>query len=200
MPDKQRLFELLDAYDNLDLNGRKTLEGNIFAEFCQDLAIMSLDMSGFTSLTQRHGIVYYLSLIRRMNLVAGPVINKHGGEIVKFEADDLYAVFEEVHDALRAAVSLNVAYDALNLFSEEERDIFVKIGISFGPVLFVEGSDVYGDAVNISSKLSEDLAQRGEILVGEEAYERVRCLPGFGFEEIQFNVSGVAIKAYRLQH
>ena len=50
------------------------IDAQIRAQFEQSCAILVLDMCGFSRLTTKHGIIHYLSLIRRMQRVVVPRI------------------------------------------------------------------------------------------------------------------------------
>ena len=54
----------------------------------------------------------------------------------------------------------------------EDWDVHVGIGLGFGPLLMVGDHDAYGNEMNLASKLGEDLAQAGDILLTEAAYQR----------------------------
>ena len=58
-------------------------------------------------------------------------------------------------------------------------DLQVRIGIHFGDVI-VDGDDIYGDGVNIASRL-EGIAEPGGICVSERVYEEVRNKLDIGF-------------------
>ena len=49
---------------------------------------------------------------------------------------------------------------------------YLSVGIDYGRLLLVGDSDYFGDPVNTSSKLGEDLAVRSEVLITERAIER----------------------------
>ena len=54
----------------------------------------------------------------------------------------------------------------------EDRHIVLRIGVNLGDVM-VEGSDLYGDGVNIAARL-EALAEPGGILVSGTAYDHIK--------------------------
>ena len=49
--------------------------------------------------------------------------------------------------------------------------------------------------VNLASKLGEDLAGPGEILVTREAYARIPAEAGIQFKEVNFTISGIELNA-----
>jgi len=88
------LGQLLSDYSTENDDGRRrTIESDIWETFGKTGAVMVLDMSGFSVVTRDHGIVYYMSLIYRMQQAVKPAIHKHNGTIVKFEADNCFASF-----------------------------------------------------------------------------------------------------------
>ena len=65
---------------------REAIEAELWKEYGTEQAIFVLDMSGFSLLTRKYGIIHYLSMVRRMQIIAQPIIEEAGGEVVKFEA------------------------------------------------------------------------------------------------------------------
>lgn len=156
-----------------------------------------MDMSRFSLMTQKHGIVHYLSMIGRMRLVTRPVIEHHGGEVVKFEADNCFAAFATVDDAIHAAIAVNSAFEEANKFEEDERNIRVSVGIDYGRFLYVE-NDYYGDPVNLACKLGEDVAGPGEILVTAQAMGQLSTDSNVQGTATQYSISGIRITAHHI--
>ena len=183
-----------------DLARRAELEEVIWKEYGSTCAVCVVDMSGFSRITQRYGIVHYLSMITRMQLTAAQVIKSHGGTVVKFEADNSFAVFPEPLEAIRACVALHIAFDAVNLLTDDDHDLRVACGIDYGKVLMPHAEDFFGECVNRASKLGEDVAKAGEILVCSAAMSRVP--PGADITAVpaSFRVSGMQIDAYSISY
>src|SRR5574341_9913 len=133
--------------------------------FSQDKAVLVLDMSGFSRTTQRHGIESFLLMIHQMQLIARPCVDARGGLLVKAEADNLFCLFDATADAVRASQDIMERLNAANLLLPEDRRLFVSIGIGFGDILNIGDEDLFGNEVNLASKLGEDVAERGEILL-----------------------------------
>ena len=195
----EKFHEALDRYIVADKAERRTLEKTIWRAYGKQAAVMVLDMSGFSLLTRTQGILRFLGMVRRMQAVTRPVVEGAGGAVVKYEADNLYAVFPEVRNAIEAAIRINVALGAQNFLTEDSQDIHVSIGIAWGEILLIPGKDFYGDAVNIAAKLGEDLAERSEILVDAHALEQLGpASGGFAGTEVDYSISGLDVKAYRI--
>ena len=152
---------------------RKDVENEIWDRFGIETAVFVLDMSGFSRLTQKHGAVHYLSMVRRMNLALSSVIERNRGQLVKFEADNCFAIFPTPADAVQCGIAANMQFEGMNLLTDQEFDIRVCIGISSGHILLVEERDFFGDAVNKASRLGEDIAEPGEILVDMKLKDKI---------------------------
>ncbi|MEO7107617.1 MAG: hypothetical protein ABIZ09_14675, partial [Rhodoferax sp.] len=74
-------------------------------------------------------------------------------------------VFDTPQQALAAAQAMVEATIAANPGRAAEDRIEVCIGLGYGTVLRIDDHEVWGSEVNAASKLGEDLAKGGEILV-----------------------------------
>ena len=172
------------------------IDAQINATFRQNHAIMVIDMSGFSRTTVRYGIIHFLAMIHRMHAIVYPVIAEYGGTVVKEEADNIFAVFPDVKSAVNAAIDSLKHTGAVNTTLPPEMDIYLCIGIGCGDILMLEGEDMYGSEFNLASKLGEDLAQRGEILLTESAFEKLEGEKQ-DWERVEFSISGLELVAYK---
>lgn len=186
---------LLRHSQEADAARRSAIEEVLWRDFGVERAVLVLDMSGFSALASRFGIVHYLSMVRRMQLTAEPIVQGYAGTLVKFEADNCYAMFPDVRAALDAARDLHDAFDAANAATPDHLDIRISCGIDHGRILVVPGHDFFGIAVNRACKLGEDLARADEILLTADARAQVPEEPASG---IAFDVSGIRIEAFRV--
>lgn len=173
----------------------KQIDQKIHKKFDQERTIFILDMSGFSKVVQRYGILHYLAMIHRMRRVVQPVIERHKGAVVKFEADNCFAVFSNPLDAVTASFSIHHDLEIANLITPDESDIHVSIGIGHGKILLA-CDDMYGNELNLASKLGEDVAERGEILLTAGARKKIKGKK-FKFNETSLTVSGVTMKMYK---
>lgn len=198
--DGARFQDLLLRYSQeTDAPARAALERTLWHEFGTERAVLVLDMSGFSALSSRHGIVHYLSMVRRMQLTADPIIHGFGGVILKFEADNAFAMFPDVRAAVRAATALNLAFEAANRLTPDELDITIACGIDYGPILVVEQRDFFGEAVNRASKLGEDLAAPGEILITRRALDQLGDHADLQLVPLELHAGGIEIEALAIR-
>lgn len=186
---------LLEFSHSEDEARKKELEQEIWNQYGAERTVLIWDMSGFSLLTRRHGIVHYLSMVRRMQETTRPIVHEHKGSLVKFEADNGFAVFPDPENGVRAALAMNAAFELENTNYPEEFDIRVACGLDHGQILLLEGQDFFGDAVNTASKLGEDLASAGEILVSRSAIERIPEASRPEGKPVQFSISGLDFEA-----
>ena len=136
----------------------------------RDVAILVLDMCGFSRITAQHGIIHFLAMVHQMEQAARPAIVGNGGEVIKQEADNLFAVFTTAEQALEAALDTLRALEAMNAVLPPERALLVSAGIGFGPTLVIADEDLFGPEMNGACKLGEDIAAAGHILLTQAAH------------------------------
>ncbi len=189
-------YNFLEAYARADsTEDRVGLEAEIWDRFGLEQAIFVLDLSGFSRMAIQHGIVHYLSKIQRMRMTLAPLINHNGGNVVKFEADNCFARFSDTLDAVKTAISYNHTLDAMNLTTPDDLDMQASIGIDHGRFLLVKEEDIYGLPVNIASKLGEDVATEGQILVTSNAMSMIDEHAGIKSRPLKVDASGLIIEA-----
>lgn len=192
-------FLLLFSKENTEA-GRHEIEEKLWKEYGTERVVFVLDMSGFSLLTRKYGIIHYLSMVRRMQLTAEPIVKTYGGSMIKFEADNCFAVFPDTLSAIHAAIALQLAFKSSNLLTTEDFDIRIACGIDFGKILIVGDEECFGDAVNRACKLGEDVAAAGEILVTQDAMKTIDGESEFKLREMKISVSGIDIPAYAIEY
>jgi class 3 adenylate cyclase len=92
------------------------------------------------------------------------------------------------------------AFEAANLLTSEDLDIHIACGIDFGKVLVIGYEDCFGDPVNRASKMGEDVAAAGEILITKEAMDTIPPEANIKAREIHVSISGINILAYQIDY
>src|SRR5450432_3966252 len=145
-------------------------------------AILAADIVGYGRLMERDEIGTLTALKARHKDVVQPLAAKHQGRIFKVMGDGLLAEFGSAVNAVQYAVELQAAMAAPNFQTPAHRRIVLRIGVNLGDVM-VEGSDLYGDGVNIAARL-ETLAEPGHVYVSETVFNHVRGKVSFDFEDL----------------
>lgn len=186
---------LLDVLNAASVEERPAIEKLIRRSFQVRATALVLDMTSFSISVRRTGILAHLGVIRRMQVLAQKAIEAAGGEVVKFDADNVFAIFDGAAAAIDGAERIQRALGPEGLPTVDGYGIGASIGIDSGELLLIRGADYFGDVVNVASKLGEDLAARGEVLVTEAAY--AEAARPEGYEIVEYNVSGLNIQAWR---
>jgi adenylate cyclase len=173
---------------------RTAIDNSIFARFGRTHAVMYTDLVGFSRVVEAFGILHFLQLIQESEALFLPLIRQHGGVCIKHEGDSLLAVFDTPHQALAASRAMVEATVSANPGRAPEDRIEVCIGLGYGTVLRIDTNEVWGAEVNAASKLGEDRAQAGEVLVTDTFRKALPDEP-FAEHSILFGKRSV----YRLQ-
>ena len=198
---EEEFQDLLLRYSaELGEEDRKKVENRLWRKFGKTITTLVVDMSGFTKISQSHGIVHFLSMVRRMQLTIQPIVDTYNGTVIRFEADNAFSKFKSPGKAISACIALNLAMRSANLLTPEELDIEVSCGIDHGKCLIPKESDFWGVAVNRASKLGEDLGQPGQILVTEEAMALVPKSMDFESEILEVEVGGDVISVHSIKY
>jgi adenylate cyclase len=128
-------------------------------------AILAADVVGYSRLMAEDetGTLDRLKSLRKE--LVQPKITEHGGRIVKLMGDGLLAEFSSVVEAVQCAVEVQQAMAEREANVPEDRCIRLRVGVNLGDVI-VEGSDIYGDGVNVAARL-EALAEAGSVYISD---------------------------------
>ncbi|TFB11476.1 tetratricopeptide repeat protein [Candidatus Marinimicrobia bacterium MT.SAG.3] len=137
-------------------------------------AIMFTDMVGYTALMQKDEDKAR-ELIERHRAHMKPFVGKHGGEIIQYVGDGTFCRFDSAIEAVYSALEIQRVL-------EMEPEINLRIGIHVGDVV-VKGEEVYGDGVNVASRL-EPLAEPGGICVSHQVYENIKNQTGLSLTSL----------------
>src|SRR5262249_47253771 len=129
-------------------------------------------------------------------LTTEPIVKSFDGYMIKYDADNCFAIFPTPLQAVNAAIAMQHAFDAANILTSDDLDIRVACGIDYGKILVVGNEDCFGDAVNRASKLGEDVAEAGDILVTQEAMQMIPEEAGVKSHAIDISISGINIPTY----
>ena len=145
-------------------------------------AILAADVVGFGRLMALDELGTLTALKARRREVLMPLVAKHHGRIFKVAGDGVLVEFASAVSAVECAVELQQAMASANRDIPVERHIILRVGINLGDVM-VEGSDLYGDGVNVAARL-ESIAKPGFIVISTTAFEYIKGKVQVGFEDL----------------
>ncbi len=189
---EDRLWKLIEERTQPDADVA-AIDARIWGLFGQDWAVMFTDLSGFSRHTTEFGITHFLQIIWEQRKHLEPVIERHDGILVKSEADSQLILFKRPEAALRCAFEMMNTCAQINRRRREEEKILLCVGIGYGTLLRVGDADVFGREVNAASKLGEDTAKAGEILVTDDFKNAEAGAVAGHYERLEIEVAGSAV-------
>jgi adenylate cyclase len=145
-------------------------------------AILAADVVGYSHLMGRDeaGTLKRLKSLRKE--LVQPRMVERKGRIVKLMGDGLLAEFPSVVEAVRCAVEIQQDMAGREAGLPEEGRIRLRIGVNLGDII-VEGTDIYGDGVNVAARL-EALADPGSICVSGTVFDHVKAKVDLDFVDL----------------
>ena len=134
-------------------------------------AILAADVVGYSRMMGEDE-AGAAALVRERRETVQPIIAAHSGRLFKTMGDGMFIEFPSVVAAVECALAMQSQMAAGNEGAPEAKRVLYRIGVHLGDVL-VEGEDILGDGVNITSRL-EGVAEAGGVCISGAAYEHVR--------------------------
>jgi adenylate cyclase len=144
-------------------------------------AILAADVVGYSRLMERDEAGTLEMLRAHRKELCEPEIERHHGRIFKVLGDGLLVEFGSAIDAVECAVALQSGTAKANAEAPADKRIELRVGVNLGDVV-IEGSDLYGDGVNLAARLQE-LAEPGGICISAKVREEVGRKVEIAFED-----------------
>jgi class 3 adenylate cyclase/tetratricopeptide (TPR) repeat protein len=136
-------------------------------------AILAADVVGYSAQMERDEAGTLARLRACEAEVIEPAVSAHGGRIFKRMGDGYLVEFASVVSAVECAIVWQAGAG---------EPIGFRIGVHLGDVM-VEGDDLFGDGINIASRL-EGLADPGGLCLSEDAQRQLRGKLHLSFEDM----------------
>src|SRR5690242_8402368 len=144
-------------------------------------AIMFTDMVGYSALSQRDSKLA-VELLEEHREILREIFPKFNGAEIKTIGDAFLVEFNSALEAAQCAIAIQRALAKRDADAPAERQIQVRIGVHIGDVVH-RGGDVYGDGVNIASRI-EPVAGPGGICVSMDVERQIRNALEARFEKL----------------
>ncbi len=163
-------------------------------------AILAADVVGYSRLMEDDEVGTLERLKALREELIDPLIARHKGRVVKLMGDGLLLEFHSVVEAVECAVAWQQAVGESDAGQDSDKALRFRIGVNLGDVI-VEGEDIYGDGVNVASRL-EGLAEPGGICASRAVFEQIKNRLDLDHVDLgQQAVKNIAepVHAYRIQ-
>src|SRR5207302_4365636 len=144
-------------------------------------AIMFTDIVGYSTLAQRDDKLA-LELLEEHRQLLREIFPRFNGTEIKTIGDAFLIEFHSALEAAQCAIEIQRTLSKRNHDVTVDKRIELKIGIHIGDVVH-RGGDVYGDGVNIASRI-EALAGAGGICVPMDVERQIRNALEARFEKL----------------
>jgi adenylate cyclase len=144
-------------------------------------AIMFTDMVGYSALNQRDENLAQ-ELLEEHRRLLREIFPRFNGTEIKTIGDAFLVEFGSALEAAQCAIEIQRTLAKRNADIAPDRRIELKIGIHIGDVVH-RGGDVYGDGVNIASRI-EPVAGPGGICVSMDVERQIRNALEARFEKL----------------
>ncbi len=143
-------------------------------------AIVAGDIAGYSRLMQLDEEGTHTRVKRIERDLIEPSITEHNGKLVKTTGDGFIAIFDSPVEAVRCSIVIQQNLVGRNASLPTHYRIEYRIGVNLGDVI-IEPDDVYGDGVNIASRL-EGIADPGQVYISGGIYEQIKHKLVCGYE------------------
>jgi class 3 adenylate cyclase len=148
----------------------------------QLLAILAIDVAGYSQMVETDDLRTALRMGNMRRRLLQPAAQLHAGWIFSIAGDGTMVAFPAVAAAVDCAVAIQRALGLLERNEPAESRIRLRMGISYGSVLQVDG-ELYGRPLNVAARL-EALAEPGDIYMSGSVFDRVGSFCPARFEPL----------------
>jgi len=145
-------------------------------------AIVAGDIAGYSRLMELDEEGTHGRVKRIERDLIEPSIAEHHGRLVKTTGDGFIAIFDSPVEAVRCSIVIQQNLVGRNAALPKHSWIEYRIGVNLGDVI-VETDDVYGDGVNVASRL-EGIADPGQVYISGGIYEQIKNKLVCGYESL----------------
>jgi formylglycine-generating enzyme required for sulfatase activity/class 3 adenylate cyclase len=145
-------------------------------------AIVAADISGYSRLMEIDEEGTHRRVKRIERDLVEPSIAEHHGRLVKTTGDGFIAIFDSPVEAVRCGIVIQQNMIGRNAALPKHHWIEYRIGVNLGDVI-IEADDVYGDGVNVASRL-EGIAGPGQVFISGGIYEQIKHKLVCGYEAL----------------
>jgi TolB-like protein/class 3 adenylate cyclase len=144
-------------------------------------AILAADVVGFSAMMERDEEGTLARIKSLQHDLLEPRVRANQGRIVKRTGDGYLVEFASPLEAVRCALAIQEELGKIGP-PEAETPLRLRIGINLGDIIIDEDGDIYGDGVNVATRL-EQLAEPGGLCVSGKVADEVEGKIGVPLED-----------------
>jgi len=151
---------------------------------------MFIDLVGYTKKTVELNRLEFNELHDTFDHLVLTTIKNHSGNLIKKIGDAFLITFDSPTDAILCGKKLQINFQKHNKLNKKKEPLLIRVALDQGEVI-IRGNDVYGDPVNIASRIegitppnqiyfSEAMAQtmnKNEVSFVDLGYNEFKGLP-----------------------
>lgn len=148
----------------------------------QLLAVVFTDIIGFQQMTAANE-TRTVRLVREHRDVVRGCLEPHGGREMRTVGDAFLLLFESAVEAVRFGIAVQERMAKLNEGRPEDEQVWMRIGVHLGEVVIGHEGELYGETVNIASRV-EPHAPPGGLCITDAVLTQARAHVPRAFERI----------------
>jgi len=144
-------------------------------------AIVSADVVSYSRLLGQDEAGTLAAMKAHQRELWSPKIREFGGRIVGTAGDSILIEYQSAVAAVESSIAVQKGMIERNAELPESRRMQLRIGINIGEVV-VDGEDIFGDGVNIASRL-QGLTEPEGISISDDLYRQIEGKTDHRFED-----------------
>jgi len=137
-------------------------------------AVWFADIVGYTALSTKDEDAA-LAVVDEFQRLSKECVGDKG-RVVKFLGDGALAIFDSTNRALESAIALRDAFADSEI--ARRHSCTLSVGVHVGEVVLADDGDVYGDGVNVASRI-EGVATTNQVVVSEDVFRLIHNRSGY---------------------
>lgn len=152
-------------------------------KYAYDAAILILNMTGFTKTCMDYGSLFSFLKIFDIQKICLPILMEFGAKRIRTFADNFTATFSHPENALDAALEIHRRIYIFNEPQQQNGEVCFEcsIGLGYGEVFKIGPDQAMGSEMNQASKLGEDTARKGEVMITEGFFNALKSQSNLTF-------------------
>lgn len=160
------------------------------------ITVLFADVAGSPQYLKSHSHRDGRMMLERHRRKVAETVIAYGGQVLKIVESSLMACFNDLKQAVEAAVNIQSTFRQYNSASGSDKEIHIRIGLHYGEGR-VEKNDILGGVANTAAKILATTAKH-QIHVSHSVYTRLQNEAPFTFIPLQGGANRAVSAGLRL--